>query len=138
MLRDVTSRRMLRDVMSDVFSATLLPLKPYPPRAHPGPTWITYNNGRMECSTNDGIRKAVPSIGNLCELVSDSLESGGNDYLSFRTQARVPQSAQARVPPCISERRHFFQMNFNDFTLQRNMIFDDLPDLFVTSFGICF
>ena len=27
-------------------------------------------------------------------------------------------------------------MNFNDFTLQRNMIFDDSPDLFDTSFGI--
>ena len=24
----------------------------------------------------------------------------------------------------------FFPLNFNDFTLQRNMIFDDLPDLF--------
>ena len=73
---------------------------PYPPRAPPGPTWITYNNGRMECSASDGIRIAVPPLGNLCELTLEQLSAGGNNK-----RENFDESAQARVPPCISECR---------------------------------
>jgi hypothetical protein len=73
---------------------------PYPPRAPPRPTWITYNNGRVECSASDGIRIAVPPLGNLCELTLEQLSAGGNNK-----RENFDESAQARVPPCISECR---------------------------------
>ena len=50
------------------------------------------------------------------------------------------------MQPSKPSKTFVFPMNFNDFTLQRNMIFDDFPDLFryqfwhlfLMSFGIDF
>jgi hypothetical protein len=50
------------------------------------------------------------------------------------------------MQPSKPSKAFVFPMNFNDFTLQRNMIFDDFPDLFryqfwqlfLMSFGIDF
>ena len=36
----------------------------------------------------------------------------------------------SHMQPSKSSKNIVFPMNFNDFTLQRNMIFDDFPDLF--------
>ena len=36
----------------------------------------------------------------------------------------------SHMQPCKSSKTIVFPMNFNDFTLQKNMIFDDFPDLF--------
>ena len=36
----------------------------------------------------------------------------------------------SHMQPSKSSKTIVFPMNFNDFTLQRNMIFDDFPDLF--------
>jgi hypothetical protein len=44
----------------------------------------------------------------------------------------------SRAQPSKPSKALVFTMNFNDFTIQRNIIFDDVPDLSVTSFGIDF
>ena len=71
-------------------SQALPPHEPYPDLSV-APTW-------SECSASDGIRVAVPSPGNLCEITLEHLSAGGNIK-----RDNFDESAQARVPPCISD-----------------------------------
>ena len=46
--------------------------------------------------------------------------------------------SRSHMHPSKASKKRVFTMNFNDFTIMRNMIFDDFLFYFVTSFGIAF